>query len=142
VRLPDRRGHHARSRGSSRELLLIVGTIVGTIAIIAITIAIGLFADKKVDVLPRKETLEKGNVAKRLPRATQYAAGEVAATAIRAGAAQLAKLRETQRCTGCRAALVAHNEDRVRYAEHELIVVQFQCASCGKKRSLYVDPVA
>jgi len=122
---------------------VIVGTIVGTIAIIAITIAIGVFADKKVDLIPRKTTLEKGNAPKRLSRGSSgYAAGEAASTAIRAGAAQLEKLRTSQRCTGCRAALDVRGDDRVRYADHELIIVQFHCPSCGRNRSLYVDPVA
>ena len=117
---------------------MILGTIIGTIVIIAVTIAIGLFADRKVDVLPRPEALAKPPP----PRTPKYAVGEAAATAIRAGAAQLAKLRTSQRCPSCRALLAAGTDDRVRYADHELIVVQFRCTSCGRKRSLYVDPVA
>jgi len=110
--------------------------IVGTVLIVALTIAIGMYADKKLHLAPRAEDLAA-------PPKPGHAAGEAPSTAIRAGAAQLANLRARQRCRLCRTAVVADGADEeVRYAERTLLVLHFVCPACPdvRKRSLYVEP--
>ena len=114
---------------------MMVGAIVGTIAIVLVTVVIGLFVDRKVAVLPRAETQPE---RKALP--TTHAPGEAAATAlVIRGDAQLAKLREAQRCPACRAPMRGEPDDHVRYGDSELLVLAFHCTSCSGKRTLYVD---
>ena len=109
--------------------------IVGTCAIVAVVVALGVFADKRFAIVPRREVLH--------PRPPAPAAGEAPALAIRAKPAQLATLRTTQRCEGCRAALEANGpDDAIRYNDRGLAVLHFTCPSCGRKRSLYVEPTA
>lgn len=115
---------------------MIVGTIVATAVIVAITIAIGVFADKKLALLPRAEALDPPR-----PRPPGHAVGEAPATAIRAGTAQLARLRASQRCRECRTLLVASEpDDAIRYNDRALAVLHFRCPACGRAHSLYVEP--
>lgn len=115
---------------------MILGTIIGTAVIVAITIAIGVFADKKLGLMPRAETLDPPR-----PRPPGHAAGEAPATAIRAGAAQLERLRASQRCRECRTVLeAAGSPDDVRYNERALVVLHFHCPACGRNQALYVEP--
>jgi len=117
---------------------VILGTIVGTAVIVAITIAIGMIADKKLALLPRAEVLDPPR-----PRPPGHAVGEAPATAIRAGVAQLARLRASQRCRECRTVLVASEpDDAIRYNERALAVLHFRCPSCGRNQALYVEPTA
>jgi hypothetical protein len=113
---------------------VIIATVVGTALIVAITIAIGVYADRKLHVqIQPVPTLAK---------LRGHAVGEAPSTAIRAGAAQLANLRASQRCTECRALLEADvPDDAIRYAERNLLVIHFQCPACVRKRSLYVEPI-
>ena len=109
-----------------------VGTIIGTIAIVLITIAVGLLVDRKVGFLPKPMEIAED---KKLP--PPHALGEAPATAIRARDSQLAKLR-AQRCTSCRKAMTNQADDIVRYNERELLVLHFLCSACATKRVLYV----
>ncbi len=118
---------------------MIIGTIVGTVLIVGITIAIGMFADRKLGLLPRPQTLAPVPVR---PAAPTYTAGEAPATAIRAGTAQRDRLRTSQRCKSCRELMTAMDEDHVRYDGRDLIVVQFRCPRCDTKRALYVEPAS
>jgi hypothetical protein len=102
---------------------------------VLVTVAIGLLLDRKAPILPRPETLAEP------PKPSPYAAGEAAATAIRAGDTQLAKLRTSQRCPSCRGAMTHESDDPVRYDERELLVLHFRCPRCAAPRSLYVEPV-
>ena len=114
---------------------MIAGVIVGTCAIVAITIAIGMYADKRFAIVPRAEVLR--------PRPPGHAAGEAPALAIRARPAQLATLRATQRCRTCRAPLEAAGpDDTIRYGERTLAVLHFRCPGCDVNHSLYVEPTA
>ena len=118
---------------------MIVGTVVGTVLIVAITVAIGVYADKKLHLAPRAEELATP------PKPRGHAVGEAPATAIRAGAAQLANLRAGQRCKECRTVLVAAGVDEeIRYAARTLIVLHFSCPCCAevRRRSVYVEPIS
>jgi hypothetical protein len=111
--------------------------VVGTVLIVALTIAVGMYADKKL--APRAEDLAAP------PKPPGHGVGEAPSTAIRAGAAQLANLRARQRCSVCRSVLVAAGDDEeVRLAERTLLVLSFRCPTCRdvRKRSLYVEPIA
>jgi hypothetical protein len=108
--------------------------IIGTIAIVVGTVAFGVVFDRKVGIAPKD--LAAGRKA-----SSGYAAGEAPSTAIRASAAQLARLRESQRCGACRAAMTGDPDDSVRYDDRELIVLQFRCPSCAAKRTIYVASV-
>lgn len=117
-----------------------IGAIVGTIAIVLVTVAIGLWIDRRKPLLPRPEDFEE---PAKLPP-PQHAPGEAPSTAIRASESQLANLRSSQRCTACRGTMThdAAIDDRVRYDDRDLLVLHFTCDRCSAKRSLYVEPVA
>lgn len=112
--------------------------VVGTLLIVALTIAIGVYVDKKLHLAPRAEDLAAR------PKPPSHAAGEAPSTAIRVGAAQLVKLRVGQRCMVCRTVLAAAGADEeVRLAERTLLVLRFTCLTCPDvpDRSLYVEPI-
>lgn len=117
-----------------------IGAIVGTIAIVLVTVAIGIWIDRKKPILPRPEDFAE---PEKLPP-PQHAAGEAPATAIRAGESQLKTLRASQRCTECRAPMAndTATDDQVRYDERDLLVLHFTCTKCPAKRSMYVESVA
>ncbi len=110
-----------------------LGAVLGTIAIVALAVAIGIVVDRRVTLLPRPEPHVE---PKKLPG---FAAGEAPSSAIRAGGSQLQRLRGSQRCPRCRAAMSGDHDDRVRFGERELTVLHFSCESCGEKRRIYVE---
>ena len=114
---------------------MMIGTLLGTIAIVLITVTVGLLIDRKHPLLPKPTEVLVERVE---PKPVLHAAGEAPATAIRARADQLARLR-SQRCITCRATMTNLDDDRVRYNERELLVLHFTC-SCASKRTLYVEP--
>lgn len=109
-------------------------TIIGTIAIVLGTIAIGFLLTCKAPMMATPEDLAAP--PKKRPA---HAAGEAPATAIRAGAAQLARLKASQRCGECRTVMTAGDEDHVKYSGGDLLVVQLRCDRCRARRALYVS---
>jgi hypothetical protein len=120
----------------------VIVNLVGTAVVVAIVVAIGMYIDNKLRVDVKPEKLKDGNIkVRRVPVA--QSAGDTPATAIRAGAAQLANLRAGQRCKECRALLEADAPDEeLRYAGGALLLLHFRCPGCVRKRSLYVVPTA
>lgn len=116
---------------------MMLGAIIGTIVIVLITIAVGLFLDRKTSIVPKPEEL-----APPPKRATTHNAGEAPATALRAGDKQLANLTKGQRCPACRSEMTYADsaDDRVRYNERDMLVLHFACPRCATKKVLYVDP--
>jgi hypothetical protein len=111
--------------------------VLGTIAIVAATIAIGTLVDRKFGILPRPERLAAAATRPALPN---HGAGEAPATAIRASSPQqLERLRDGQRCPDCRTVMSGDPDDTVRFAGRELRVLRFRCASCASRRVLYVE---
>ena len=110
-------------------------TIVATIAIVAVAIALGVVLDRKLGILPKPAQLAE---PRRLPAPT-HAAGDAPAAAIRAHAGQLERLRATQRCRACRAPLPPAADEVIRYDDRRLIVLHFACPACAATRALYVD---
>ena len=111
--------------------------IAGTIAVVLGTIAIGMLLTRKKQLVPRPEELTVP--PKRRP---SHGAGEAPATAIRAGGEQLARLRTTQRCRACRSVMTPGSDERVRYGDGELLVIELRCGRCEARRALYVQPSA
>lgn len=116
-----------------------IGVVVGTIAIVAVVIVIGVLIDRRFRLLPAKEDFETDRDRKRKEVAS-HAAGEAAATALRVRAAQVDKLRTSQRCASCRAVMRNDADDAVRYDKADLLVLHFTCPSCAQTRTLYVEP--
>ena len=108
-------------------------TVLGTVLLVAATVALGLYLDRKLALLPRGEKLAE---RAQLP---PDVAGEAPATAIRARPAQIDRLR-TQRCRSCQAPLAPQADDHVRYDGKRLLVLRFTCSACGAKRSIYIHP--
>ena len=107
--------------------------IAGSLAIVAITIAFGVWATRHKGIVPTKQEL----LDAQKPKPPRYAAGAAPATAIRAGEAQLERLRTSQRCTSCRAVMTVAGEDTVRYDERDLLVLDLHC-TCGARRGFYI----
>ena len=113
---------------------MMIGAIIGTIAIVLVTVVIGLLIDRKAPILGRPE---ESPAAKRKKQAT-HAAGEAPATALRVAADQLDKLRGSQRCPRCRSTMQSAPDDHVRYDNADLLVCHFTCENCPGTRTLYV----
>jgi hypothetical protein len=114
---------------------MMFGTVVGTIAIVAVTIAIGMLVDRRAAAVPSDAAHREE------PRAAHLAPGETAVTAIRAGDAQLARLRAAQRCSECRGEMIAQADDAAQLGGQRLVLLRFRCARCDARRTIYVRPV-
>jgi hypothetical protein len=115
---------------------MMIGAVIGTIAIVLVVIVVGLLVDRKVTVLPKP----KLEVAKLDKPSAVHLPGEAPATALRVRGAQLDKLRTSQRCPSCRTAMEAGADDTVRYDDADLLVLHFTCTRCDARRTLYVVP--
>jgi hypothetical protein len=113
---------------------MMIGAIIGTIAIVLVTVVIGLLIDRKAPILGTPEDSSAADLKKR----SAHAAGEAPATALRVSEDQLDKLRATQRCPRCRSSMQSAPDDHVRYDEADLLVCHFTCENCSATRTLYV----
>jgi hypothetical protein len=111
-----------------------IGAIIGTIAIVLVTIVIGLIVDRKAPLLPTPEDLAPDR-----KKLETHAAGEAPSTAIRVRDAQLDRLRASQRCPRCRSKMESAPDDHVRYNDADLLVCHFKCVNCPGFRTLYVS---
>jgi len=114
--------------------------VLGTIAIILVTVTIGLLINRNIGFLPGPEDFKTDKDRER-KKLVSHGAGEAPATALRVRDVQIAKLRTSQRCASCRAEMRNEADDSVRYNETDLLVLQFTCGSCASKRALYIDRV-
>jgi hypothetical protein len=113
---------------------MMIGAIIGTIAIVLVMIVIGLLIDRKAPILPKPQATAADELKKR----SAHAAGEAPATALRARDDQLDKLRASQRCPQCRSTMQSGPDDHVRYNDADLLVCHFTCENCPGTRTLYV----
>jgi uncharacterized protein with PIN domain len=111
-------------------------TVLATALVIAATVALGLWLDRRLGVKPAQ--LAERSAERQVERVV---AGETAAVAIRAKPGQLDRLRDTSRCSHCRAELRAADDEAIRYDDRRLVLLHLTCPACGRKRSLYVEPV-
>ncbi len=110
--------------------------MLGTLGIVAATILAGLFADRRWNLLPRKEDLLLASGQR--PLLASGMAGESPGTALTASIGEIERIRRRQTCPRCRIALDSAADDAVVYEDTELRVLQFTCARCAGVRSIYV----
>lgn len=118
--------------------------VLGTLAIVAATAALGWLVARRTRLPPRLD--EEAQRAERAERAAppppRVEAGATAATAIRASAEQLARLRAGQRCAACRAPMSAEPDDAAQYDGGVLVLLRWRCPRCAARRTLYVRAAA
>ncbi|GEM_PF-5135776 len=111
--------------------------IIGTIAIVAVMIGIGVIVNRKFALEP--EQLARTPAKPRKGLITAHEIGEAPATALRASEAQVAKLKPSLPCKTCRSILEADGTDEeVRYDGEPMRVLGFRCLQCKAKRPLYI----
>jgi len=115
---------------------MMIGAVLGTLAILIVAIGVGYFISKRGWLLPAPDDLQR----KKLEPAP-YAAGEAPASALRIRRVQLERLRTSQVCPTCKCAMTGGLEDRVRYDNQDLLVLPFHCRTCNTKRTLYVRAI-
>lgn len=114
--------------------------ILGTLAVVGVAVAIGMLINRKTPLLAAPEDFET-EAQRARKQLVSHGAGEAPATALRVRAPQIEKLRTTQRCPSCRAAMGSDDDDTVRYDDRDLLVLHFTCPACAATRSLYIVPV-
>jgi hypothetical protein len=113
--------------------------IIGTIVLIGVFIAVGLWVDKRVSLLPRAAELDEASRPK--PLGSVHEAGAAPQSALRSDPERMARVIERQRCAcKSRATMVADGEDEIRYDAKLLRVVRVRCPACSATRSLYFEP--
>ena len=117
-----------------------LGIILGTLGIVAVTVAIGVIVERRLRSDPSPEDLETQKQRERRQLVT-HAAGEAPSSALRVREPQIAKLRASQRCPQCRAEMQNDADDTVQYGDASLLLLHFSCPTCTTKRTLYIDRV-
>jgi RNase P subunit RPR2 len=113
--------------------------ILGTVGLIAAFIAIGLWVDKRVSLLPRKEELQEASRPRR-PTDAPHEAGLAPRTALRLDATRMAAVLGRQRCKACKRTLDADAPSEILFDGRHLLSVRLTCAACGEHRAMYFDP--
>lgn len=110
--------------------------ILGTLAVVAVFVAIGIWIDRKISIVPRAEDLDEAQRPK--PLGQDHEVGTAPATALHSDPEKMRKVVERQRC--CKAPMAAESEDDIRYDARQLRVIRLRCATCNATRSLYYEP--
>lgn len=111
--------------------------ILGTLAIVGVFVAAGMWIDKRVSLMPRAEELAE--LGKPKPLGGVHDAGASPHTALRSDPASADRVIDSQRCA-CKKTMVRDGEDEVRYDSKTLRVVRVRCPACNATRSLYFEP--
>ncbi len=99
--------------------------ILGTIAVVAATIAVGVLVDRKWALFPKpKQLLEAGKPPGPAP-------GEVPATA-------LAERPARVKCSACKGATLLDGESPIRFGDRDLIALRYRCTKCASVTTVYV----
>lgn len=109
--------------------------ILGTLAVVGVFVAIGLWLDRRVTLLPRVEDLHEAGRPK--PMGQDHEAGLAPATALRSDPERMNRVVERQRC--CKTPMLREGEDQVRYDDRLLEVIRLRCGVCGATRPLYYE---
>lgn len=113
--------------------------VLGTVALVIVIVAIGMLIDRRFGILPAPKDFQDDTAeASERKKLATHGAGEAPATALQVREAQIARLRTSQRCSTCRAAMTGEADDTVRYDETDLLVLHFTCPICASKRALYL----
>jgi hypothetical protein len=118
--------------------MMSVGVVLGTLAVVAAVIAIGVLIDRRWSILPRPEELRDEGAPKPPPDPP----GTVASAPLRLTARKLSRALVAQRCVTCRTRLEAGPGEPIRFAGKELQLFRMTCGTCGAGRGLYVEQVA
>ncbi|MBL9018604.1 MAG: hypothetical protein JNL83_30740 [Myxococcales bacterium] len=113
-----------------------IWTVLGTIGVVIATVLAGLWVDRRIPLLPRKEDLQLA--AGQQPLLPGFGAGEAPATAIEASIGEIERLRRKQRCPTCKVALDSAADDSVEHEGTHLKILRFTCPRCRGLRSVYV----
>jgi hypothetical protein len=107
----------------------VIWTVLGTIAIIGATIAIGVVIDRKVGILPRRELLlADGKPRLKLP---PHAPGAAPETALATPPGEVA-------CSACEAATRLEGDSPVAYDGRALTARRYRCTRCAATTTIYV----
>lgn len=112
--------------------------ILGTLAVVGVFVAIGMWLDRRVSLLPRVEQLREAGRPK--PMGQDHEVGLAPATALRSDPERMSRVVERQRC--CKAAMAVEGEEAIRYDGRDLRVIRLRCGTCGASRGLYYEPRA
>ena len=118
---------------------MMLAAVLGTIAIVAATAALGWLVARRTKLPP---PIDEPSRAAERPAAVKLEAGATPATAIRASAAQLARLRAGQRCAACREPMAAEPDDAANYDGGTLVLLRWKCPRCAARRTVYVRAIA
>jgi hypothetical protein len=114
------------------------GVVIGTLAIVAGVIAIGVLIDRKWSLLPRKG--EHARVAAARAAPPPDPPGTTPATALRVPESRLTRLLDGQRCAACKKRIdVPAGGEPVKLGDRNLVVYRLTCPSCSASRALYVE---
>jgi hypothetical protein len=111
--------------------------ILGTLAIVGVFVAVGLWVDRRVSLLPRPEELAE--LSRPKPLGADHEVGLAPQSALHLDTERMTRVIERQRCA-CKTQMAQDGEDEVRYDAKRLRVVRMKCPACGAVRSLYFDP--
>jgi hypothetical protein len=112
--------------------------ILGTLGIVLAVVAVGLWVDRRVSLLPRPEELAAGPAEAARKKKELHAPGSAPETAITGDTAAIASLARGQR--HCRTRMTREPDDTVRYGDEALTVLRFRCDRCGARARVYVRP--
>ncbi|MCB9560821.1 MAG: hypothetical protein H6708_10480 [Kofleriaceae bacterium] len=108
----------------------------GTLAVVGVFVGLGLWLDRRVSVLPRKEELIEAGRPR--PLGADHEVGQAPHTALGCDRARMARVAGAQRCA-CKRMMTPQPEDEVRFGDRTLAVVRVACPTCGATRTLYFD---
>ncbi len=117
-----------------------IWTVLGTMGVVLATILAGLWVDRRIPLLPRKEDLQLASGQQ--PLLPGFGAGEAPETAIEASIGEIERIRRKQKCPRCKVALDSAADDAVDYEGTQLKILRFTCPRCHGLRSVYVREVA
>jgi hypothetical protein len=110
-----------------------IGIALGTMAVVAAVIALGVVIDRRFSLLPRPGELRALDAPPPDPP------GSTPAAALRVPAPRLSRVLSGQRCTSCKRRVTAGDGSPIRLGDHALAVYKLTCPACATSRALYVD---
>ncbi len=113
-----------------------IWTLIGTLGIVTASIIVGMWADRRWTLLPRKEDFQLARGQQ--PLLPGHVAGEAPATALVASIGEIERIRRRQSCPRCKVALDSAADDHVTFDGGERRVLRFTCPRCHGLRRVYV----
>ena len=117
-------------------LRLVLIYVVLILAVVGVFVGLGLWLDRRVSILPRREELIEAGRPR--PLGADHEVGRAPHTALGCDRARMARVAGAQRCD-CKRIMTPQPEDAVRFGDRTLAVVRVACPACGATRTLYFD---